>query len=71
MQDIIRRVAELTTSPTLDLRSRLLPPNALKQMSDEELRLTQHFIDLLSRTLELDPAKRITPADALKHPFLL
>ncbi|CAN6647903.1 hypothetical protein TRVA0_022S02058 [Trichomonascus vanleenenianus] len=32
--------------------------------------LLTHFIDLLDRMLMLNPAKRITPHQALKHPFL-
>ncbi|CAO1636572.1 unnamed protein product [Parajaminaea phylloscopi] len=68
--EVTRRVPELSSTPVSDLRSRLLGPAVVRQLSEEELRLTQHFVDLLSRCLELDPAKRIIPADALKHPFL-
>lgn len=67
---MVRRVPELSSNPVSDLRARLLGPNVVRTLSEEELRLTQHFLDLLSKTLELDPAKRITPSEALKHPFL-
>lgn len=60
----------LSTTPSQDLRSRLLSPQQVKGIPEDELRLTQNFVDLVNRTLELDPAKRITPNDALKHPFL-
>ncbi|PWN42303.1 kinase-like protein [Ceraceosorus guamensis] len=66
--DVIRKVN--LQKPVEDLRARLLPANTAKKLSDEELRLTNNFIDLLNRTLELDPAKRITPREALNHPFL-
>lgn len=69
--DVVRKVVLSTTpTPDADLRARLLPAHVAKSLPDDELRLTQHFVDLLSRTLELDPAKRITPAEALRHPFL-
>ncbi|KAL1837695.1 hypothetical protein VTJ49DRAFT_3507 [Mycothermus thermophilus] len=53
--------------PTRDLRSRLLAASA--GMTDAESRELNHFIDLLERCLTLNPDKRITPAEALKHPF--
>jgi serine/threonine-protein kinase PRP4 len=38
-------------------------------MSDVESRDLNHFVDLLERCLALNPDKRITPSEALKHPF--
>lgn len=38
-------------------------------MSDAETKELNHFIDLLERCLALNPDKRITPLEALKHPF--
>jgi hypothetical protein len=35
-------------------------------MSMEEARSLGHFVDLLDKSLDLDPAKRLTPGDALK-----
>lgn len=64
--EIMRKV---TTFPTSDLKTRMLPLNASKTMSTTDFRLTNSFIDLLSRILDLDPARRLTPNQALQHPF--
>ncbi|KAK3990996.1 putative Serine/threonine-protein kinase prp4 [Cladorrhinum sp. PSN332] len=53
--------------PTRDLRTRLLA--ASSGMTDAETRELNHFIDLLERCLTLNPDKRLTPAEALRHPF--
>ncbi|KAK1771432.1 kinase-like protein [Phialemonium atrogriseum] len=53
--------------PTRDLRTRLLA--ASSGMNDTETREFNQFIDLLERCLTLNPDKRITPSEALKHPF--
>ncbi|KAI1259626.1 kinase-like protein [Xylariaceae sp. FL1019] len=53
--------------PTRDLRTRLL--GASGGMSDAESRDLNHFVDLLERCLALNPDKRVTPSEALKHPF--
>ncbi|SPO27497.1 related to mRNA splicing-associated serine-threonine protein kinase [Ustilago trichophora] len=67
-QNVIRRI--MLQKPSSDLRSRLLSGDAAKQLKGDELKLMNHFVDLLERCLELDPAKRIKPKDALEHPFL-
>ncbi|OIW28571.1 kinase-like protein [Coniochaeta ligniaria NRRL 30616] len=54
--------------PTRDLRTRLLA--ASSGMDDAEMRELNHFIDLLERCLALNPDKRITPTEALRHPFI-
>ncbi|KAK3502360.1 kinase-like domain-containing protein [Neurospora crassa] len=56
-----------TVKPTRDLRARLVA--ASSGMSDAETKELNHFIDLLERCLALNPDKRITPFEALKHPF--
>ncbi|QPC60129.1 hypothetical protein HYE67_002360 [Fusarium culmorum] len=53
--------------PTRDLRTRLMAASA--GMNDTETKDLNHFIDLLEHCLALNPDKRITPADALRHPF--
>ena len=53
--------------PTRDLRTRLT--GASSGMSETETRELNLFHDLLDRCLAVNPDKRITPVDALKHPF--
>jgi serine/threonine-protein kinase PRP4 len=40
------------------------------KMSDEELKQLNGFIDLLDKCTQLDPVRRITPREALLHPWL-
>jgi serine/threonine-protein kinase PRP4 len=56
------------TTPGRDLRARLTANT--RAMSPAELKEVHHFIDLLEKCLQLDPARRITPNDALRHPFI-
>ena len=52
-----------------DLRARLMPPASAK-LKDDETKMVVSFIDLLDKCLVLDPARRLTPKDALMHPFV-
>lgn len=56
------------TKPTRDLKARMLA-NA-KDMNDAEIKELISFVDLLDRCLNLNPEKRCTPTEALKHPFI-
>lgn len=48
-----------------------MPPSSVQmRMKDEDLKLLTSFVDLLDKTLMLDPAKRISSREALLHPFL-
>lgn len=38
-------------------------------MDEAETRQLNHFYDLLDRCLAINPDKRITPSEALMHPF--
>ncbi|EIW72735.1 hypothetical protein TREMEDRAFT_25323 [Tremella mesenterica DSM 1558] len=68
-QDVAKTL--VLSKATKDLRSRLLPPSSVQvKMRDEELRMIQNLIDLLDKCLQLDPSRRITPRDALLHPFV-
>ena len=53
--------------PTKDLRTRLL--SASSGMSEDETRDLNLFHDLLDKCLNMNPDKRITPQDALRHPL--
>ena len=68
-QPIVKRVA--ISGPKADLRSRLIPDSAQKSLPADELRLLKQFVDLLDKALDLDPMKRISPREALSHPFLM
>ncbi len=65
-QDTIKTLA--FSKPTRDLRTRLM--SAAKGLNDIETKELALFIDLLERCLALNPEKRITPNEALKHPFI-
>lgn len=68
-QDTLKTLA--LSKATRDLRSRLLPPSSVQlKMKDDELKQLHNFIDLLEKCLQLDPARRLTPREALLHPFL-
>ncbi|KAL4945033.1 hypothetical protein BDV06DRAFT_209782 [Aspergillus oleicola] len=57
--------------PTRDLKTRLLGTGkGTRGMSDAEAKELALFVDLLDRCLSLNPEKRCTPAEALKHPFI-
>ncbi|KAI0738089.1 kinase-like protein [Daedaleopsis nitida] len=65
--DAVRKVH--VTKPSRDLRQRLMPSSSVK-LKDEESKLLVSFVDLLDKCLALDPSKRITPKEALVHPFI-
>lgn len=46
-----------------------MPPASVK-LKDDENKLLVSFIDLLEKCLMLDPARRITPKEALVHSFI-
>lgn len=59
------------TKPTRDLRTRLLTnAKSMNEWTTETKELNM-FVDLLDRCLHLNPEKRCTPAEALKHPFIM
>ncbi|CAE7100907.1 unnamed protein product [Rhizoctonia solani] len=65
--DVIKRVT--IAKPSKDVRGRILAAGGGK-LSDEENKLTMSFVDLLDKCLTLDPTRRITPKEALMHPFV-
>ena len=66
-KDVVRMIN--VSKPTRDLRTRLMV-NA-KGMADVETKELNSFVDLLERCLNLNPEKRCTPNEALKHPFIM
>lgn len=68
-QDVAKTM--VINSASKDLRSRLVPPSSVQlKMKDDELKQLLSLVDLLDKCLQLDPAKRLTPRDALLHPFV-
>ncbi|KAL9635889.1 MAG: hypothetical protein Q9164_003181 [Protoblastenia rupestris] len=57
------------TKPTRDLKTRLMVN--VRGMDDAEVKELNLFVDLLDRCLNLNPEKRCTPTEALRHPFIM
>lgn len=57
------------TKPIRDIRTRLV--SVSRGLDDVETKELNLFIDLIDRCLALNPEKRCTPSEALKHPFIL
>jgi serine/threonine-protein kinase PRP4 len=51
------------------LRSRIMPKG--KKLDEGEKKEVELFLDLLDKCLDLRVEKRITPNEALKHPFIM
>lgn len=64
----VTKMIDIKAKPARDLRSRLIPKD--KRISEPERKEMELFVDLLDKCLDVRPDKRITPADALKHPFI-
>jgi len=62
------KMIDIRPKPVRDLRSRLMPKD--KRVNEQERKELELFVDLLDKCLDLRPDKRITPNDALKHPFI-
>lgn len=65
----VTKLVDIKAKPVKDLRSRLMPKG--KKIEDQERKELEQFLDLLDKCLDLRPEKRITPSEALKHPFIL
>ena len=55
--------------PTRDLKTRLMAN--VKGIVEAEVKELNLFLDLLDRCLNLNPEKRCSPNEALRHPFLM
>ena len=58
------------TSPVKSLKERILAAAERNEVNDEEKKSLEQFAEFLSGCLALNPEKRLTPADALAHPFM-
>lgn len=59
--------------PVKDLKSKVMAGAGKgdgKGLPDADLKELNLFVDLLDRCLALNPERRITPTEALKHPFI-
>lgn len=65
---LVTRVVDFK-KPTRDLKTRLLGKGT-RGMTESEVKELGLFVDLLDRCLSLNPEKRCTAAEALKHPFI-
>jgi serine/threonine-protein kinase PRP4 len=65
----LTKLVDIKAKPVRDLRSRLIPKG--RKLDDQERKELELFLDLLDKCLDLRPEKRITPTEALKHPFVL
>ncbi|CAN8102946.1 unnamed protein product [Discula destructiva] len=63
----ITRILPPVVKPSRDLRARLMAASG--RMDEAEARHLNHFHDLLDRCLAVNPDKRLTPSEALQHPF--
>lgn len=57
------------TKPTRDVKSRILAASS-PNLPEEESRLVMVFVDFLDKCFALTPEKRLTPKEALLHPFI-
>lgn len=55
--------------PTRDLKTRLMGKDT-RGLGDAEAKELALFVDLLDRCLNINPERRCTPMEALKHPFI-
>lgn len=67
-KDFVRRQNVTRPDPSKELKARLFA-NA-EGLSPVDAKELMSFADLLDRCLAVDPARRITPTDALKHDFI-
>lgn len=67
--DIVKSI-NIPNKPTQGLQSRLMPHSVTKKMQDGDVKLLSAFVDLLEKILTLEPSRRITPKEALNHPFI-
>ena len=66
---LVTKTIEVRAKPIRDLRSRIMPTG--KKVDEGEKKEVELFLDLLDKCLDLRVERRITPNEALKHPFIM
>jgi serine/threonine-protein kinase PRP4 len=64
----VTKMVDIKAKPVKALRERLVPRG--KRMDEQERKEVELFADLLDKCLDLRGDKRITPSEALRHPFI-
>jgi Protein kinase domain len=64
----VTKMIDVKAKPVRGLRERLVPKG--KRMDEQERKEVELFADLLDKCLDLRGDKRITPSEALRHPFI-
>ena len=64
----VTKMIDIKAKPVRGLRERLMPKG--KRMDEQERKEVELFADLLDKCLDLRGDKRITPSEALRHPFI-
>ncbi|KAI8066292.1 kinase-like domain-containing protein [Gilbertella persicaria] len=65
--EVVKKMTLL--KPTRDMKSRVFAA-ATPGMSEDENKILLAFVDFLDKSLALSPDKRMTPHEALVHPFI-
>lgn len=65
----VTRMIDVKAKPVRGLRERLVPKER-RSWDEQEKKELELFADLLDKCLDLRGDKRITPAEALRHPFI-
>lgn len=65
---IVTRILDFK-KPTRDLKTRLMGKDT-RGLGEAEAKELALFVDLLDRCLNVNPERRCTPMEALKHPFI-
>ncbi|KAI8879395.1 kinase-like protein [Backusella circina FSU 941] len=65
-KEVVKKM--VVTKPVRDIKSRIM--GVCTNLQEDENRMIAVFIDFLDKCLMLSPDKRLTPKEALAHPFI-